>query len=60
MMIPRINTQRVVPLAVPLVLPRSELESADGAGLGLSIVLAVAEAHGGYATAENRPEGGAH
>jgi len=31
----------------------------DGAGLGLTIVRAIAEAHGGSATAENRPEGGA-
>jgi hypothetical protein len=30
-----------------------------GSGLGLAIVLAVAEAHGGTATAGNRPEGGA-
>ena len=32
---------------------------ADGAGLGLAIVRAIASAHGGTATAENRPEGGA-
>lgn len=31
----------------------------DGAGLGLAIVRAVAQAHGGQATAQNRPEGGA-
>jgi signal transduction histidine kinase len=31
----------------------------DGAGLGLSIVRAIAEAHGGEAHAENRPDGGA-
>lgn len=31
----------------------------DGTGLGLAIVKAVAEAHGGSATAENLPEGGA-
>jgi signal transduction histidine kinase len=31
----------------------------EGAGLGLAIVRAIAEAHGGYATVENRPEGGA-
>ena len=30
-----------------------------GAGLGLAIVQAIAEAHGGSAHAENRPEGGA-
>jgi two-component system, OmpR family, sensor kinase len=30
-----------------------------GAGLGLAIVLAVAQAHGGTATADNRPSGGA-
>jgi two-component system, OmpR family, sensor kinase len=30
-----------------------------GAGLGLAIVLAVARAHGGTATADNRPSGGA-
>lgn len=33
--------------------------SAGGAGLGLSIVRAVAEAHGGSVTARNRPGGGA-
>jgi two-component system, OmpR family, sensor kinase len=33
--------------------------SAGGAGLGLAIVRAVAEAHGGTVTAANRPEGGA-
>jgi two-component system OmpR family sensor kinase len=32
---------------------------AEGAGLGLTIVLAVAEAHGGSATACNREDGGA-
>jgi signal transduction histidine kinase len=31
----------------------------DGAGLGLSIVRAIAKAHGGEAHAENRPDGGA-
>jgi two-component system OmpR family sensor kinase len=30
-----------------------------GTGLGLAIVKVAAEAHGGHATAENRPEGGA-
>jgi two-component system, OmpR family, sensor histidine kinase KdpD len=30
-----------------------------GTGLGLPIVRAIVEAHGGTATAENRPDGGA-
>jgi signal transduction histidine kinase len=30
-----------------------------GTGLGLAIVQAIAEAHGGHATAENMPAGGA-
>jgi signal transduction histidine kinase len=34
--------------------------SGEASGLGLSIVLAIAEAHGGSAGAENRPSGGAH
>lgn len=34
-------------------------ESRGGAGLGLSIVAAIARAHGGNVRAENRPEGGA-
>jgi two-component system OmpR family sensor kinase len=34
--------------------------SGEASGLGLSIVLAIAEAHGGSAGAENRQSGGAH
>ena len=36
-----------------------EARSCGGAGLGLSIVLAIAEAHGGSVGAANRPTGGA-
>lgn len=49
----------------PAFLPRAfeRFSRADGsragAGLGLAIVAAVAQAHGGEATAANRPEGGA-
>jgi signal transduction histidine kinase len=35
-----------------------ETADGDGAGLGLTIVQAIARSHGGSATAENRPEGG--
>ena len=38
---------------------RTHGTATDGTGLGLAIVRAVAEAHGGGATAENRPGGGA-
>ena len=38
---------------------RTHDSGAGGTGLGLAIVGAVAEAHGGVATAENRVEGGA-
>ena len=35
-----------------------ETADGDGAGLGLTIVRAIAKSHGGSATAQNRPEGG--
>jgi len=38
---------------------RTHGTAADGTGLGLPIVQAVAEAHGGQASVANRPEGGA-
>jgi two-component system OmpR family sensor kinase len=38
---------------------RARSDDGGGSGLGLAIVQAVAEAHGGHATAANRPEGGA-
>ena len=38
---------------------RARSDDRGGSGLGLAIVQAVAEAHGGYATAVNRPGGGA-
>ncbi len=37
----------------------SRARGAGGAGLGLAIVDAIAQAHGGTATAHNRPDGGA-
>jgi signal transduction histidine kinase len=40
-------------------LDRARSRAHGGAGLGLAIVRHVAEAHGGQAWAENRPEGGA-
>jgi signal transduction histidine kinase len=39
--------------------PFTRTRDADGAGLGLAIVGAVAASHGGEATAENLPGGGA-
>jgi two-component system, OmpR family, sensor kinase len=39
--------------------PASHAGTGQGAGLGLAIVQAIAQAHGGHATAENPPGGGA-
>jgi two-component system, OmpR family, sensor kinase len=44
---------------VPFTRASSGHEDHDGAGLGLAIVRAIAESHGGSAIAENRPKGGA-
>jgi heavy metal sensor kinase len=38
--------------------PDPERNGSGGAGLGLAIVQAIAQGHGGWAFAENRPEGG--
>lgn len=38
----------------------SRSRASGGTGLGLAVVRAIAEEHGGRATAANRPEGGAH
>ncbi|MBS0295121.1 MAG: HAMP domain-containing histidine kinase [Proteobacteria bacterium] len=38
---------------------RRDRSKGDGAGLGLSIVARIVEAHGGAVSVENRPEGGA-
>ena len=43
----------------PFVRADDEQAASSGDGLGLAIVRAVGEAHGGTAIAENRPEGGA-
>ncbi len=43
----------------PFVRADDEQATSSGDGLGLAIVRAVGEAHGGTAIAENRPEGGA-
>jgi two-component system, OmpR family, sensor kinase len=41
----------------PFTRGKTETASTTGAGLGLSIVQAIAEAHGGSASAENLPDG---
>lgn len=43
----------------PFTSTRRDQDGSAGAGLGLAIVRAVAEAHGGHAEADNRPDGGA-
>jgi two-component system OmpR family sensor kinase len=50
---------RLLPRAFERFARDDERRNGDGAGLGLAIVRAVAEAHGGKAIAENLPTGGA-
>jgi two-component system OmpR family sensor kinase len=51
--------ERLLPRAFERFARDDERRNGDGAGLGLAIVRAVAEAHGGKAIAENLPTGGA-
>jgi two-component system OmpR family sensor kinase len=51
--------ERLLPRAFERFARDDQRRNGDGAGLGLAIVRAVAEAHGGKARAENLPTGGA-